>query len=68
MPIRLGSLLLDKIYLGDIKIAKAYLGNKLVFDGEQWIWCLAAYDSEKEVWLWLETEDGEKLQPKLEVN
>lgn len=68
MPIRLGSLLLDKIYLGDIKIAKAYLGNKLVFDGEQWIWCLAAYDSKTETWLWLEDKDGEKLQPKLEVN
>ena len=68
MPTRLDSLLLDKWYLGNIKIAKAYLGNKLVFDGEQWIWCLATYDPKENTWLWLETKDGEKLQPKLEVN
>ena len=67
MSIKLNSLLLDKIYLGDVKIAKAYLGNKLVFDGEQWIWCLATYDPKQDTWLWLEAKEGEKLQPKLEV-
>lgn len=61
MPTRLGSILVDKMFLGDIKISKGYLNGQLIFDGEQWIWCLM--DSEGN---WLETKNGDKLQPKLE--
>ena len=66
MPTRLGSLSIETIYLGDIKIGKAYLNGQVVFDGEQWVWCLAGWDSELQDWSWLETKDDYKLQPKLE--
>ena len=61
MPTRLGPFSIDQIYLGNIKISKAYLGQHLVFDGNQWTWCLLTSDN-----CWLQTSDGLKIRPKLE--
>lgn len=49
---------IGKAYLGTLPIALAYLGNKLIFNGEQWLYCLVSSDS-----LYLQTSDGFKLRP-----
>lgn len=53
---------IGKAYLGTLPIAMAYLGNKLIFNGEQWLYCLVSSDS-----LYLETKDGFKLRPIMEA-
>ena len=49
---------IGRVYLGSLPIAAAYLGNKLIFNGEQWVDCLLSIDS-----FYLETSDGFKLKP-----
>lgn len=53
---------IGKAYLGSLPIAMAYLGNKLIFNGEQWLNCLISLDSYH-----LLSKDGFKLQPKMEA-
>ena len=55
-------LTIGKVYLGILPIASAYLGNKLVFNGEQWLNCLVSLDS-----IYLLSKDNFKLQPKMEA-
>lgn len=49
---------IGRAYLGSHPIGLVYLGNKLIFNGEQWIDCLISIDS-----FYLETSDGFKLRP-----
>lgn len=51
-----------KVYLGALPIAMAYLGNKLVFNGEQWLNCLISLDN-----CYLLSKDNFKIQPKMEA-
>lgn len=51
-----------KVYLGTLPIAMAYLGNKLVFNGEQWLNCLISLDN-----VYLLSKDNFKIQPKMEA-
>lgn len=53
---------IGKAYLGSLPIAMAYLGNKLIFNGEQWLNCLITKDD-----IYLLSKDGFKLQPKMEA-
>ena len=53
---------IGKAYFGSLPIAMAYLGNKLVFNGEQWLNCIVSLDG-----LYLQTKDGYKIQPKMEA-
>ena len=53
---------IGKVFLGNLPIAMAYLGNKLIFNGEQWLNCIVSLDS-----LYLQTKDGYKIQPKMEA-
>ena len=57
---------IGSIFLGDgasgIPIAKAYLGNILVFNGEKWLYCLMDING-----VYLLDADGFKIQPKMEV-
>ena len=53
---------IGKIFLGDLPIAAAYFGDKLIFNGEQWINCLISSDR-----FYLLSKDGFKLQPKMEA-
>lgn len=55
-------LTIGKVYLGILPIASVYLGNKLVFNGEQWLNCLVSLDS-----IYLLSKDSFKLQPKMEA-
>jgi hypothetical protein len=40
----------------------AYLGDILVFSGQRWLWCLVSAEG-----LYLQTADGYKIRPKVEV-
>lgn len=53
---------IGKAYLGSLPIAMAYLGNKLVFNGEQWLNCLVSLDN-----IYLLSKDNFKLQPRMEA-
>ena len=53
---------IGKAYLGTLPIALAFLGNKLIFNGEQWLNCLVSLDS-----IYLLSKDNFKLQPKMEA-
>ncbi len=53
---------IGKVFLGNLPVAMAYLGNKLIFNGEQWLNCLISLDSYH-----LLSKDNFKLQPKLEA-
>lgn len=53
---------IGQIFLGTKPISLAYLGNKLIFNGEQWLNCLISLDN-----FYLLSSDGYKLQPKMEV-
>ena len=53
---------IGKAYLGNLPIALAFLGNKLIFNGEQWLNCLVSLDS-----IYLLSKDSFKLQPKMEA-
>lgn len=57
---------IGQIFLGDgakgIPIKLAYLGDKLIFNGQRWLWCLVSSEG-----LYLETSDGYKLRPKMEA-
>lgn len=53
---------IGKAYLGTLPIALAYLGNKLIFNGEQWLYCLISSDR-----YYLVSKDNFKLQPKMEA-
>lgn len=53
---------IGKAYLGSLPIAMAYLGNKLVFNGEQWLNCLVSLDS-----IYLLSKDNFKIQPRMEA-
>lgn len=53
---------IGKVYLGTLPIAMAYLGNKLVFNGEQWLNCLISLDN-----VYLLSKDNFKIQPKMEA-
>lgn len=53
---------IGKVFLGSLPIAMAYLGNQLVFNGEQWLNCLITKDD-----VYLLSKDGFKLQPKMEA-
>ena len=53
---------IGRVYLGSLPIAMAYLGNKLVFNGEQWLNCLVSLDS-----IYLLSKDNFKIQPKMEA-
>lgn len=53
---------IGKAYIGSLPIAMAYLGNKLIFNGEQWLNCLITKDD-----IYLLSKDGFKLQPKMEA-
>lgn len=55
-------LAIGKIFLGSVPIAIAYLGNQLVFNGEQWLNCLISND-----YVYLLSKDGFKLQPRMEA-
>ena len=60
MPIQLGdSLSIGRVQLGEISIGSIYLGDKLVFSGQNWPWCLA-----DNLGALLETSDGYKIQIK----
>jgi hypothetical protein len=48
--------------LGNLPIAAVYFGDKLIFNGEQWINCLISSDR-----FYLLSKDGFKLQPKMEA-
>lgn len=52
---------IGKVYLGSLPIGKIYLGDKLIFNGEQWLYCLVTSEL-----LYLETSDGFKLRPYME--
>jgi hypothetical protein len=45
-----------------LPIAMAYLGNKLVFNGEQWLNCLVSLDN-----IYLLSKDNFKIQPRMEA-
>lgn len=51
-----------KAYLGNLPIAAVYFGDKLIFNGEQWINCLISSDR-----FYLLSKDSFKLQPKMEA-
>ena len=53
---------IGKAYLGTLPIALVYLGNKLIFNGEQWLNCLVSLDD-----IYLLSKDNVKLQPKMEA-
>ena len=53
---------IGRVYLGSLPITAAYLGNKLIFNGEQWLNCLVSLDS-----IYLLSKDSFKLQPKMEA-
>lgn len=53
---------IGKAYLGSLPIAMAYLGNKLVFNGEQWLNCLVSLDN-----IYLLSKDNFKIQPRMEA-
>ena len=57
---------IGSIFLGDgakgIPIKLAYLGNKLIFNGEQWLNCLISLDN-----VYLLSKDNFKIQPKMEA-
>lgn len=53
---------IGKAYLGSLPIAMAYLGNKLIFNGEQWLDCLISFDN-----FYLLSKDNFKLQPRMEA-
>lgn len=53
---------IGKIFFGDLPIAAAYFGDKLIFNGEQWLNCLISSDS-----FYLLSKDSFKLQPKMEA-
>lgn len=54
--------LIGKAFLGNLPIAMAFLGNKLIFNGEQWLDCLISLDG-----YYLLSKDDFKLQPKMEA-
>lgn len=53
---------IGKAFLGNLPIAMAFLGNKLIFNGEQWLNCLISFDN-----IYLLSKDNFKLQPKMEA-
>ena len=53
---------IGKVYLGSLPIAMAYLGNKIVFNGEQWLNCLVSLDN-----IYLLSKDSFKIQPRMEA-
>lgn len=62
MAVKIGSSSISKVYIGKTPISKIYLGTKLIFDGQQWLWCLVSIDG-----FYLESSDGYKFKPWMEA-
>ena len=61
--ISIGKTPLAQVFIGQKTVSKIYLGNKLIFDGEQWKFALFTLDSH-----YLRSSDGFILIPHQEAN